>query len=62
MAQFRFIISADKWPVEKTVEAASWPTAVARATRVWKSKEGKGSRTLQITIKGFKINGLKTLE
>ncbi len=55
MSQFRFSISADKWPSEYTVEAGSWPTATARAVRLWKSKEGKGSRTTQIVIKGVKV-------
>jgi len=53
--QYRFSISADKWPSEYAVEAGSWPTAAARAMRLWKSKEGKGSRTNQISIKGWKV-------
>lgn len=57
MPQFRFSISADKWPTEYTVEGSSWPVATARAMRLWKSKEGKGSRTQQISIKGWKIGG-----
>ena len=55
--QFRFSISADKWPTEYSVEATTWPTAVARAVRLWKSKEGKGSRTQKISIQGWKVGG-----
>lgn len=55
--QFRFSISADKWPTEYSIEAGSWPAAVARAVRLWKSKEGKGSRTQKILIQGWKVGG-----
>lgn len=54
--QFKFSIQADKWPSEYNVEATNWATATARAIRLWKSKEGKGSRSVSLNIKGFKIN------
>jgi len=54
---FRFTIQADKWPNQYDVEASNWATAVARAVRAWKAKDGKGSRTGQLVIKGFKVNG-----
>lgn len=54
--QFRFSITADRYPTEYTVEASNWATATARALRLWKTKAGKGSRSTQISIKGWKIN------
>lgn len=53
-------ISADKWPTTYQVEATSWNTAVARAIREWKKKDGKGSRTQQLNIKAFKTQNLKS--
>ena len=60
MAQYRFTISGDRWASDYVVEATNWATGVARAVREWRKKEGKGSRTLQLNVKGHKVNGLKT--
>ncbi len=58
MSQYRFTISGDRWASDFIVEATNWATGVARAVREWRKKEGKGSRTLQLTIKGYKVNNL----
>jgi len=58
--QFRFIIQADRWPSEYNIEASNWATATARALRLWKTKDGKGSRTGQISIKAHKVNTIDT--
>ncbi len=55
MSQFKFIISADKWPSEYNVTASNWATGAARAIKEWKKKAGKGSRTDKMSIQGFKI-------
>ncbi len=60
MAQFRFSISGDKWASDFTIQATNWATATARAVREWRKTEGKGSRTLQLNIKGIKIATLKS--
>jgi hypothetical protein len=51
MKQYRATISADRFPMDFTVSASDWPTAVSRAVKAWK-KRFKGSRTdeLKITI------------
>lgn len=56
MPTFRFTISGDRWPSEYNVEAGNWATATARAVREWRKKDGKGSRTNQLSIKGYKVN------
>lgn len=55
MAQFKFIIQADRYPTEYNVEANSWHTACNRAVKEWKKSAGKGSRTQELNLKGFKI-------
>lgn len=50
MKHYRATIVADKWPHEVTVEASSWSTAAARATRAWQ-KRFKGSRADTLTIR-----------
>lgn len=56
MPQFKFIIQGDKWPSEYNTEASNWATATARAVKAWRKKDGKGSRTQQISIKGYKTS------
>jgi hypothetical protein len=58
MTIFRVRVQADKYPVEFTVEATSWATAIARAIREWKKKNGKGSRTTEVSVKAWKQGNL----
>jgi hypothetical protein len=54
MRSYRATIRADRYPLEFTVEASSWPTAVARAVRLW-AKRFKGSRADELTIRIVRI-------
>lgn len=55
---FRTTIIADKYPMEYTVEASNWATAVARGVREWAKSKGKGSRTDKLSIRIFKSGPL----
>lgn len=55
MTQFRVTINADKWPYETTVEASSFSTAISRAVKSWKKKDGKGSRTTTLNVRIIKF-------
>lgn len=57
MTNYRIVITGDKYPKEFSVEATGWPTAVGRAIRLWK-KAFKGSRTTELSIKAYKVNGI----
>lgn len=50
MKHYKATITGDKYPMEFTVEASSWSTAVARATRLWQ-KRFKGSRADTLSIR-----------
>jgi hypothetical protein len=54
MKQYRATITGDRFPLDFTVEATSWPTAVSRATRAWQ-KRFKGNRTPTLTIRIVKL-------
>lgn len=51
MKVYKATISADRYPMDFRVTASDWPTATARAVRLWKQRF-KRSRadTLKITI------------
>ncbi len=49
MKVYTATIRADRYPMTYTVEASGWPTAVARAVKLWKSRF-KGSRTKELHI------------
>lgn len=55
MKTYRATISADRYPLDFTVEASGWATATARAVRLW-TKRFKGSRASVINIRIVKIN------
>lgn len=61
MKLFKAIIIADRYPTEYTIQASSWPTAVARAVREW-AKKFKGSRTAKLTIKIVKAGAILKAE
>lgn len=54
MKTFRATISADRYPMDFTVQASDWPTAVARAVKLWKHRF-KGSRTDELKIRIVKV-------
>ena len=58
MKTYKFTIWGDKWASDYIVQATNWPTATARALKAWRKKDGKGSRTESINIKGLKVNGI----
>ena len=55
---FRVRVTGDHYPTEYTVEATNWAIAIARAIREWRSKAGKGSRTVELSIKAYKAGPL----
>lgn len=58
MTNFRVRVRGDRWETEYTVEASGWPTAIARAIKLWKKSEGKGSRTQELSVKAIKQTNL----
>jgi len=50
MKHYHATITGDKYPMDFTVEASSWATAVSRATRLWQ-KRFKGSRAESLSIR-----------
>lgn len=54
MKTYRATIRADRYPLDFSVEASSWPTAVARAVRLW-TKRFKGSRTDELVIRIVRV-------
>lgn len=54
MKTYRATIIGDRYPLDFTVEASSWPTAAARLTRAWQQRF-KRSRTQTLTIKIVKL-------
>lgn len=58
MITYRVRINAEKWPTEYTVQASNWATAIARAIKEWKHKDGKGSRTKEVSVKAWKAGEL----
>lgn len=55
MKTYRATISADKYPLDFTVQATCWSTAAARAIRLWKARF-KGSRTEQLSIRIVRVS------
>lgn len=53
MRTFRITVIADRYPTAYTVQATSWPTAVARGVREWK-RRFKGSHATKLTITAVK--------
>ena len=57
MRIYRVRIIADRYPTEYSVNASSWATALARATREWQQRF-KGNRATQLNIKAWKSGKL----
>jgi hypothetical protein len=55
MRKYIATISADKYPLDFRVEASDWPTAAARAIKLWK-KRWPGSKTCELKIRISKIS------
>ncbi len=58
MTTYRVKVQADKWACEYTVEAIGWSTAIARAIKQWRKKDGKGSRAKELSAKAWKVGKL----
>lgn len=50
MKTYRATIQADRFPMDFVVEASGFPTATARAVKLWKARF-KGSRTKELKIR-----------
>lgn len=50
MKTYMATVRGDRYPMSYQVQASSWPTAAARAIRLWQQRF-KGSKTPELTIK-----------
>lgn len=53
MRAFHVTIAADRYPTDYRVEASDWPTAIARAVKLWK-KRFRGSKAQELSIRAVK--------
>lgn len=55
MKKYRGTISADRYPMDFTVDASSWAVAAARLVRLWQ-KRFKRSRATELKIRIVRLD------